>query len=72
LPPVFYPITYIPKPYQYLAYLSPTTYASEIAQNAMGFISLTPLNIAIDWAVLLAILFVTLAVAIKRSRWREM
>jgi len=72
LPPVFYPITYIPMPYRYFAYLSPTTYAAEIAQNAIGFISLTPLNIAIDWAVLLAILFVTLAVAIKMSRWREM
>ncbi|MGC8586991.1 MAG: ABC transporter permease [Candidatus Micrarchaeia archaeon] len=71
LPPVFYPITYIPLPYRYLAYLSPTTYAAEIAQNAVGFIKLSPANLAMDWVVLAAILIVVLAIAIKKSRWRE-
>lgn len=31
IPPVYYPISYIPLPYRYLAYISPTTYAAQIA-----------------------------------------
>ena len=38
IPPVYYPITYIPLPYRFLAYLSPTTYAAEIAQSAAGYL----------------------------------
>ena len=30
VPPVYYPITFIPLPFRYLAYLSPTTYAAEL------------------------------------------
>ena len=39
LPPVYYPITYIPLPFRYLAYLSPTTYSAMIAQGSIGFLS---------------------------------
>ena len=46
IPPVYYPITYIPLPYRYFAYLSPTTYAAELAQNAGGYLALTPSNAA--------------------------
>ncbi len=41
LSPVYYPITYIPLPYRYLAYLSPTTYAAEIAQSSIGTLQLS-------------------------------
>jgi len=41
LPPVYYPITYIPLPYRYAAYLSPTTYAAESTQNSTGLIALS-------------------------------
>jgi ABC-2 type transport system permease protein len=70
LPPVFYPITYIPAPYQYLAYLSPTTYAAEIAQNAAGFLSLSNFNILIDWIVLIGAFCVLTYIAVKKARWR--
>ena len=40
LPPVYYPITYIPSPYRYLAYLSPTTYAAEIMHSATGYLKI--------------------------------
>ncbi len=71
LPPVYYPISYIPQPLQLLAYLSPTTYAAEIVQNAIGFISLSPLNLAADWIVLIAICIGLIIIAYKKAQWRE-
>jgi ABC-2 type transport system permease protein len=71
LPPVYYPITYIPLPYQYLAYVSPTTYAAEIAQSATGIISLPTLSAAVAWVVLIASSFVFLLISLKKARWRE-
>ncbi len=71
IPPVYYPISYIPFPYRYLAYLSPTTYASEIAQSQTGFYSPGLWGFATAWAVLLAITAVLTYFALKRSRWRE-
>ena len=71
LPPVYYPITYIPLPYQYLAYVSPTTYAAEIAQGATGIISLSTLQIGVGWAVLIGASLVFLLISLKKARWRE-
>jgi len=71
LPPVYYPITYIPLPYQYLAYLSPTTYAAEIAQSATGIITLSTSSAVIAWSVLVASSFVFLLISMKKARWRE-
>ena len=71
IPPVYYPITYIPMPWRYLAYLSPTTYASEIAQNAAGLARQTPTNIDLAWVVLLAVTAVFFYVSLTKARWRE-
>jgi ABC-2 type transport system permease protein len=71
IPPVYYPITYIPLPFRYLAYLSPTTYAAEIAQNAGGYLQLSPENVAIDWIVLIGVTVVLFFVAKTKARWRE-
>jgi ABC-2 type transport system permease protein len=71
LPPVYYPITYIPFPFRYFAYLSPTTYAAEIAQNTSGLISLSPAGIAVGWAVLVAVSATFSLIAIRKARWRE-
>jgi len=71
IPPVYYPITYIPLPFRYVAYLSPTTYAAEIAQNAAGYVQLPPLVLSADWAVLLVSTAMILLIASKKSRWRE-
>lgn len=71
IPPVYYPISYIPYPYRYLAYLSPTTYAAEIAQNAAGFIHLSFFNLLITWLVLIIVTLFILFLAIKKSKWRE-
>ncbi len=71
LPPVYYPITYIPLPYRYLAYLSPTTYAAEISQSTTGLLQLSPLLLATDWLVLIAVTIALAVIALKKARWRE-
>jgi ABC-2 type transport system permease protein len=71
LPPVYYPITYIPLPFQYLAYLSPTTYAAEIAQSAAGLLQVSVLSIALAWLVLAGVTIVFAVVAATKARWRE-
>lgn len=71
LPPVYYPITYIPLPFRYLAYLSPATYAAEIVQGATGFLQLSAGAAAVDWIVIIAVTLIIGAIAVKKSRWRE-
>jgi len=71
IPPVYYPITYIPLPYRYLAYLSPTTYAAELAQGATGYLVLTATTTARDWIILIAVTAALFTLARSKSRWRE-
>jgi ABC-2 type transport system permease protein len=71
LPPVYYPITFIPLPFRYLAYLSPTTYAAGIAQNAMGFLQLDSTALLADWAVLIGVSASLALIAVKKARWRD-
>jgi ABC-2 type transport system permease protein len=71
LAPVYYPITYIPMPYRYLAYLSPTTYAAQIAQNLSGLLTSSAEELIIDWTVLISLTLVFLWIWISKSRWRE-
>ena len=71
LPPVYYPITYVPSPFNYLAYLSPTTYAAEIMHSATGYLNISTNMVILDWAVLLGVCAVILFVALKKTRWRE-
>jgi ABC-2 type transport system permease protein len=71
LAPVYYPITYIPLPYRYLAYLSPTTYAAQIAQNLSGLLVSSTNELIVDWAVLITLTAVFLWIGVSKSRWRE-
>jgi ABC-2 type transport system permease protein len=71
LPPVYYPITYVPSPFNYLAYLSPTTYAAEIMHSATGYLNISTSMIILDWAVLLAVCAVILFIAVRKTRWRD-
>ena len=71
IPPVYYPITYIPLPFRYLAYLSPTTYAAELVQGIGGYLTLSTTQVIIDWAVLIAVTIVLFVVAGTKARWRE-
>lgn len=71
IPPVYYPITYIPLPYRYLAYLSPTTYAAELAQSAAGYLTISPTTMALDWIILVTVTVALFIVAKSKARWRE-
>ena len=71
IPPVYYPITYIPLPYRYAAYLSPTTYAAELAQNVAGFVTLSVRAAAADWLVLISVTVALFVIASRKARWRE-
>ncbi len=71
LPPVYYPISYVPLPFRYFAYLSPTTYAAEIAQNATGLVQLSSETLATAWIVLGAVSISLLLISIKKARWRD-
>jgi len=71
VPPVYYPITLIPEPYRILAYLSPTTYAAQLAQNASGYMNLGGQTVLLDWLILASATFVLVILAAKRARWRE-
>ncbi len=73
LPPVYYPITYIPLPWQYIVYLSPATYAAEIVQNIAepSVVAFTSTTIIIDWIVIIAIAAIVTYIAVKKAKWRE-
>ncbi len=71
IPPIYYPISYIPFPYRYLAYISPTTYAAQIAQSQAGFAALSVLQTAVYWLILIIITLIFTFIAVKRSRWRD-
>jgi ABC-2 type transport system permease protein len=71
LPPVYYPISYVPAPFNYLAYLSPTTYAAEIMHSSTGYLNLSTTQLALDWAVLIGVCTVILFVTVKKTRWRD-
>lgn len=71
IPPVYYPITYIPMPWRYIAYISPTTYAAGIVQTALGYLPPSSSNLAVDWIVLIALCLILFIIAIKKNRWRD-
>ena len=71
VPPVYYPITYIPEPYRNLAYLSPTTYAAELVQATSGYINLSNQAVILSWLVLAGVTISLVISAARKSRWRE-
>jgi ABC-2 type transport system permease protein len=71
IPPVYYPITYVPYPWNYLAYLSPTTYAAHIMHAATGYVDASLSNLVVDWVVLLAVCTIILFIAVKKNRWKD-
>ena len=71
LAPVYYPVTLIPEPLQPLAYLSPTTYAAQLAQHLGGLTQVSPEMFVFDWAVLMAFTAVFLWVGFRKARWRD-
>jgi len=71
LAPVYYPITFIPEPWRYLAYLSPTTYAAQIGHVLVGFYDIPADYLLVNWAVLLGLTAFFLWIGMSKARWRE-
>lgn len=69
--PIYYPITYIPLPIRYVAYLSPATYAAEIAQHAIGALPLAPSILVVDWVIVVSVCCALFAIAVRKSHWRD-
>ncbi|MFZ0829627.1 MAG: ABC transporter permease [Thermoplasmata archaeon] len=81
LPPVYYPITFIPPDLRWAAYLSPTTYAADLVHRALCTMGSTvgPTcyeapsfgAAALDWGVLIGLTAVLFFLAATKARWRE-
>ncbi len=71
IPPIYYLITYIPLPFRYIAYLSPTTYAAQISQNLGGYLPLPMTVVLLSWFVLIGLTALLFLLSMKRSKWRE-
>jgi ABC-2 type transport system permease protein len=71
LPPVYYPITYVPEPFSYIAYLSPTTYAAEIMHSATGYLNIPVSMVIFDWIVLLVVCAIILFITVRKTRWKD-
>jgi ABC-2 type transport system permease protein len=77
LPPVFYTLEAVPAPFRWVAYLAPSTFASQLAVSAAGlpvtpvpgapFLSSAPGQLV--GLVLLTVLFI--GVAMHFARWRD-
>lgn len=71
LAPVYYPLSLIPEPYQWLAYLSPTTYTARLVQALAGLEAVPPQTMLLDGAVVVSLTAVFLYIGARKSRWRE-
>ncbi|MCI4345963.1 MAG: ABC transporter permease, partial [Thermoplasmata archaeon] len=77
LPPIFYPATVIPKQWQWVAYLAPSTYAGQLADGVVGLgggitTSVAFLNTPLfDLLGLGAITLLLAAAATYFAHWRE-
>ena len=71
LAPVYYPVTLIPESLQPLAFLSPTTYAAQLAQHMAGLTQISSGMFVFDWAVLIVFTAIFLWVGFRKARWRD-
>jgi ABC-2 type transport system permease protein len=71
LPPVYYPITYLPTWAATLSRLSPTTYAAELVQGVVGLQPLSFDTAVIAWIVLVGFTVALFLVAAFKARWRD-
>ncbi len=71
LPPVYYPITYLPTWAATLARFSPTTYAAELVQGAVGLQPLPFDTGVIAWIVLVGFTAALFLIAAFKARWRD-
>jgi len=71
LPPVFYPITYIPAEFRFVAYLAPTTYPAQIIQMATKLIPFSSTGLLFDFAGGIVYVIILVLFAARLARWRQ-
>ena len=71
IPPIFYPISVIPVNIRWLAYLAPTTYASQLGDHVLGLIPASQTAVYLNIAGLVLSTLVFVAIAAFFTRWRE-
>ena len=71
LPPVYYPLAYLPHWAQLVARVSPTTYAAALVQCSVGIAPSACGSDVLDWGVLVAVTVALLAIAAFKARWKE-
>jgi ABC-2 type transport system permease protein len=71
IPPIFYPISYIPGAVRFLAYLAPTTYSGQIIQGAVGVTNLSQNSLFQDFAGGVLYTLLLIALAAKLGKWRQ-
>jgi ABC-2 type transport system permease protein len=71
LPPVYYPISYLPGWAQIAARFSPTTYAAELVQGIVGLQPLPFSSAVADWIALAAFTVALFLIAAFKARWKD-
>jgi ABC-2 type transport system permease protein len=71
LPPVYYPLYYLPAWAQVAARFSPTTYAAALVQGSVRLAPLSFASAAVDWGVLGGVTAALFVVAAFKARWKE-
>ncbi|MGP8071861.1 MAG: ABC transporter permease [Thermoplasmata archaeon] len=71
LPPVYYPLSSLPGWAQTVAKFSPTTYAAQLVQGAVGLIPLPFDTAVLDWTVLVSCVAALFLIAAFKARWQE-
>ncbi|MGB6441878.1 MAG: ABC transporter permease [Thermoplasmata archaeon] len=71
LPPVYYPISYLPGWAQIAARYSPTTYAAELVQGAVGLQPLSFTGATLDWIALVGFTAALFLIAAFKARWKD-
>ena len=71
LPPVYYPLSYLPAWAQFAARFSPTTYAAELVQGAVGLTSFPFTTALLDWVALIAFTAALFTIAALKARWKD-
>ena len=70
LAPLYYPLSYLPGPWQVAAHFVPTTYAALLVQGAIGVTPASPVQMAVYAGLLVLSALVGILIALKLYRWR--
>lgn len=71
IPPVYYPLSMLPVPWQWVAMIVPTTNAAQLIRLAAGVAETTPAMAALHWLLLTAWVAAAGITVSRTSRWQE-